>query len=182
MLAMDELLLRTRVEGQLRGADGIHVVAAVGAWPTREFVGSVRPDVLLAEAAGAPWARAAHDHLAQTAPLVLVGPGHCGRTNEDDRSGSPRLLLNCTASAAELAAAVRSLAAHPASPEPRTLLSPREREVLSLLVEGRTNPQIAHSLFLSPTTVKSHVSTILRKLGVENRVQLAALHAMSTAS
>jgi DNA-binding CsgD family transcriptional regulator len=182
MLAMDELLLRTRVEGRLRGVDGIHVVAAVGAWPTREFVGEVRPHVILTEASGAPWAWVDHDRLARTAPLVVVGPGPDGRTNQDDRSGSLRVVLNCTATTAELTAAVRSLASHSASPEPCTSLSPRELEVLSLLVEGRTNPQIARALFLSPTTVKSHVSTILRKLGVKNRVQVAALYALSAAS
>lgn len=52
-------------------------------------------------------------------------------------------------------------------------LSERELEVLRLVAEGRDNAQIAEQLFLSPTTVKHHVSSILEKLGVSNRVQAA---------
>jgi DNA-binding CsgD family transcriptional regulator len=49
----------------------------------------------------------------------------------------------------------------------------REREVLALLAQGRTNRQIAEELFLSESTVKKHVNAIYRKLGVSNRMQLA---------
>ncbi|MDU0289381.1 response regulator transcription factor [Saccharothrix longispora] len=52
-------------------------------------------------------------------------------------------------------------------------LSARERQVLSLLASGRSNQAIATSLGLSEATVKSYVSTVLTKLGVENRVQAA---------
>jgi DNA-binding NarL/FixJ family response regulator len=55
----------------------------------------------------------------------------------------------------------------------RPQLSAREREVLALLVDGRDNAEIAESLYISPSTVKSHVSSILDKLHVENRVQAA---------
>jgi non-specific serine/threonine protein kinase len=54
-------------------------------------------------------------------------------------------------------------------------LTPREFEVLGLLVEGRTNPEIAHQLFISPRTVSVHVTHILEKLGVENRSAAVAL-------
>jgi DNA-binding NarL/FixJ family response regulator len=53
-------------------------------------------------------------------------------------------------------------------------LSQREREVLVLLARGCDNPTIATRLFLSPSTVKHHVSRILQKLGVDNRLQAAA--------
>ncbi len=50
-------------------------------------------------------------------------------------------------------------------------LSAREVEVLKLIVEGRTNPEIAAVLYLSPNTIKTHVRGILNKFGVEDRLQ-----------
>ncbi|MGH3243377.1 MAG: helix-turn-helix transcriptional regulator [Spirillospora sp.] len=52
-------------------------------------------------------------------------------------------------------------------------LTPREREVLRLLADGRTNRQIAEELFISVKTAGAHVSNILAKLGVRSRVQAA---------
>jgi RNA polymerase sigma factor (sigma-70 family) len=52
-------------------------------------------------------------------------------------------------------------------------LSPREQQVLRLVVEGMTNPEIARSLHISEATVKSHVRSILTKLGVSQRLQAA---------
>jgi DNA-binding NarL/FixJ family response regulator len=52
-------------------------------------------------------------------------------------------------------------------------LTPRELEVLQLLARGLDNPEIASTLFLSQHTVKNHVSSILVKLQVENRIQAA---------
>jgi NarL family two-component system response regulator LiaR len=55
--------------------------------------------------------------------------------------------------------------------QPGADLTDREREVLALLVEGLTNPEIADRLIVSPTTVKTHVSNILSKLGVSTRTE-----------
>ncbi len=52
-------------------------------------------------------------------------------------------------------------------------LSTREKEVLRLVVEGKDNSTIAQELFISPYTVKNHISNILLKLHVENRLQAA---------
>jgi len=52
-------------------------------------------------------------------------------------------------------------------------LTEREVDVLKLLAEGYDNNEIALRLYLSPTTIKRHVSTIFSKLGVSNRVQAA---------
>jgi NarL family two-component system response regulator LiaR len=54
-------------------------------------------------------------------------------------------------------------------------LTPRERQVLALLAEGRTNKQIAEALTVSSGTVRLHVSNILSKLGVSNRTEAARL-------
>ncbi|HEY2505789.1 MAG TPA: AAA family ATPase [Streptosporangiaceae bacterium] len=53
-------------------------------------------------------------------------------------------------------------------------LSPRELDVVRLLIRGRTNRQIAQVLVLSPKTVANHVDSIMRKLGVSSRTALAA--------
>lgn len=54
-------------------------------------------------------------------------------------------------------------------------LSGRELEVLKLMVEGYSNPEIAQKLYLSPNTVKTHVRGIMNKLSVDDRVQAAVV-------
>jgi NarL family two-component system response regulator LiaR len=56
---------------------------------------------------------------------------------------------------------------------PGDQLTEREREVLTLIAEGLNNREIAESLIISEKTVKTHVSNILGKLGVEDRTQAA---------
>jgi DNA-binding NarL/FixJ family response regulator len=58
-------------------------------------------------------------------------------------------------------------------PEDLLSLSVRETEILRLVAQGRDNTEIAQELYLSPSTVKNHVSSILEKLGVDSRVQAA---------
>ena len=73
-----------------------------------------------------------------------------------DRDGSPRR---------------RSTSAPRLLPVP---LTPRERDVLQILTQGFSNQQIARRLFISESTVSVHVSHIIAKLGVSNRLQAAA--------
>jgi two-component system, NarL family, response regulator LiaR len=82
-------------------------------------------------------------------------------------------------------AADAPVASEPAKSEPATnhlgdhaetqleSLTPREVEVLKLLSQGQTNPQIARNLLFSVSTVKAHVRSILNKLGVSDRTQAA---------
>jgi NarL family two-component system response regulator LiaR len=60
-------------------------------------------------------------------------------------------------------------------PPPGLDLTEREREVLGLMIEGLNNTQIAGRLTVSPSTIKSHVSSILAKLGVTSRTEAVAL-------
>lgn len=65
------------------------------------------------------------------------------------------------------------------APESSETLTDRETEVLKLLAHGNANKQIANTLYVEEKTVKTHVSSVLRKLGVWSRTQ-AALHAVRT--
>lgn len=78
--------------------------------------------------------------------------------------------------APEAAARLMREVRFPEGPEP---LTARETEVLGLVARGRANKQISAELFIEEKTVKAHVSSILKKLGVRSRTQ-AALHAIRT--
>jgi LuxR family maltose regulon positive regulatory protein len=92
-------------------------------------------------------------------------------------------LLRALAAQPEVPLAVAALlAAFPAHAAPTIpqppglvdLLSPREREILALLVERNSNKEIADRLYIAPSTVKSHTLNLYRKLEVTNRRQAVA--------
>ncbi|HZY74730.1 MAG TPA: response regulator transcription factor, partial [Jatrophihabitantaceae bacterium] len=86
-----------------------------------------------------------------------------------------------TLRAEPLLAEIRALGTSPAaragarSGRGTAALTDREAEVLALLVEGRTNRQIARQLYISEKTASVHVSNILAKLGVRSRTEAAAV-------
>jgi two-component system, NarL family, response regulator LiaR len=93
-----------------------------------------------------------------------------------------RLLVEAIRSAADgqvllSSAATARLMREMRAPSSDLPLTEREREVLREMAIGRSNKQIACSLHIAETTVKSHVRVILEKLGVQSRTQ-AALHAV----
>ena len=63
----------------------------------------------------------------------------------------------------------------PRKPDAGAQLTDREREVLRLLADGRSNKEIARKLVVSERTVKGHVSNILGKLGVASRGEATAM-------
>lgn len=80
---------------------------------------------------------------------------------------------------ARVRAALRRVAVEPnsgdASSAVEASLTTREREVLQLLARGRSQPEIASALVISPKTVGGHIQRILTKLGVHSRAQAVAV-------
>jgi len=140
--------------------DGHDVLAAIHDAPHRPAVvvlTSATDDEHLVRAMHA----SATSYLLKTAPaddvIVAVRDAAAGTANL-----SPDLLTRLTQ-------ALR----RPPPPDPLRALSPREREVLQLIARGHSNRQIARELGIGEQTVKTHVHSILTKLGLQDRVQAA---------
>ncbi len=159
---------------------------------TADVVAATRPDVLLLDLYmpgldGHAVLAALHGAAHRPAVVVLTsatGDEHLVRAMH---AGATSYLLK-TASAEHVIAAVRDAAAGTASLSPELLtrltqalrrppppdpLSPRERDVLQLIARGHSNRQIARDLAIGEQTVKTHVRSILTKLGLQDRVQAA---------
>lgn len=98
--------------------------------------------------------------------LKNVSADELGRAIRAARAGQPTLAPE----------AARALISRVTAPKlPGHDLSPREREVLALMVQGLNNPDIADRLVVGRSTVKFHVSSILGKLGAQSRTEAVAL-------
>jgi NarL family two-component system response regulator LiaR len=154
----------------------------------------VLPDVILMDMVmpdmdGATATRTIRQQFPQVQVIVLTSfkEGHLVRKALE--AGAIGYLLK-DVSAEELVQAIRAAHAGRATlspevaqtlveaanqPRPGITLTEREREVLTLMVEGLNNTQIAGKLMVSPSTIKSHVSNILAKLGVTSRTEAVTL-------
>jgi two-component system, NarL family, nitrate/nitrite response regulator NarL len=193
----DHPLFRQGVVASLTGTTGFRVVGeAADVRKAIETVRARQPDIVLLDVAlpegsgidaigpiliECPTARIIMLTVADDSDTILAAM----------RAGAAGYVLKGS-SAAELRRALRTVCAgaHYTSPgaaqrildeltHPRThpgsTLTPREQTVLELLGQGFTNRQIAEQLFLSEKTVKRHMTVVLQKLGVRNRVEAALL-------
>ncbi len=193
VIAEDSGLVRAALARVLEEA-GFEVVAAVG--DADAFAAAVTadaPDVAIVDIRMPPTftdegiraVEALRASGARTGVLVLTqstDSGHAVRLLADTSGGIGFLLKDRVADVAELADAVRRVAAGGTVVDPTVVaglvgrsrsmdridaLTAREREVLSLMAEGRSNLGIAERLFVTEKTVETHVASILGKLGLE---------------
>ena len=143
----------------------------------RERPALVVLEVLLPGVSGFEVCRELKDEFGEALPIVFVSGT---RTDSGDRVagllvGGDDYLVKPFDPNELLARVRRLLPARLAGGNTTRKLTPRELEVLSHLVEGLNQPEIAERLFISPKTVGKHIEHILAKLGVHNRTQAVAL-------
>jgi NarL family two-component system response regulator LiaR len=147
-------------------------------------------DLVMPEMSGAEATRAIRERCPEVRVIALTSFQDKDLVQQALQAGAISYLLK-NVSANELADAIRgahagrsTLAPEAAQalvqsaaqePTPGHDLTPREREVLALMIEGLTNPQIAERLVVSRATAKAHVSNILSKLRASNRAEAIAL-------
>ena len=151
--------------------------------------GLLKPDVVLMDLImpgtdGVAATRLIHEKFPNVHVVALTSFQEDGMVQGAMQAGATGYLMK-NVSARELAAAIRSAHAGRMTLSPEAAealvhanqqakeaecLTEREREVLRLMVEGLNNGEIAQRLVVSLSTVKYHISNILMKLGVENRV------------
>ncbi|MBO1752760.1 response regulator transcription factor [Actinotalea sp. BY-33] len=202
LLADDQQLVRTGVRVLLESQPGIEVVAeASDGQQAVELARQLRPDVCLLDIrmpvmdgveatrllAGPgvvdPFAvvvittfdldEHVHDALRAGARGFLLkdaGPVLLGQAVHAAAAGDALIAPSVTARLLQTFAAGRHDGAARPPAEP---LTPREDDVLLAVARGRTNTEIGDELFISLSTVKTHIASLMAKLGVRNRVEIA---------
>ncbi len=147
-------------------------------------------DLVMPEMGGAAATKAIRERCPQVQVIALTSFQERELVEEALRAGAISYLLK-NVSADDLAEAIRGAYAGRSTLAPEAAqaliettsegpalghdLTAREREVLALMVEGLTNPEIGERLVVSRSTAKAHVSNILSKLGASNRAEAIAL-------
>jgi DNA-binding NarL/FixJ family response regulator len=189
VLAEDDVLLREGLAGLLERSS-FEVVGQCGnASELIELVREHRPDLVIVDirmppsqtSEGLDAARVIREELPQTAIVVLSAhvqveqatdllangerSGYLLKTRVTDVDEFIETVERIVKGASVVdPALVQALVAARRVEDPLDVLSPREREVLSLMAEGRSNVGIAHRLWITEGTVENHVHSILRKL------------------
>ena len=196
VIADDHRVVRDGLCYLLGQEPDITVVGEAGdSQQTVNVVTATRPDVLLLdlympEPDGHAVLTELRDASYRPAVVVLTSAADDDNLVRAMHAGATSYLLK-TAPAESVIAAVRDAAAGTASlspelltrltqalrrpppPDPLQPLSPRERDVLRLIARGHSNRQIARDLAIGEQTVKTHVRSILTKLDLQDRVQVA---------
>jgi DNA-binding NarL/FixJ family response regulator len=200
LIVDDHDLFRTGLRALVR-EDGFDAAEAASGEAALRRVAELKPDVVLMDLnmpgmSGIEATRRLLEIVPQAAVLILTISNDDARVIDAVRAGARGYLLK-DAPLEEILTAIRAAAHGDATIAPRIAgalldhvrdapetpasvvaspaleLSPREREVLELVGEGCDNAEIARRLYLSQGTVKNYVSSLLQKLGAENRVQAA---------
>ena len=196
MLADDHTMVRRGLAAFLKVFDDLQLAGeAESGAAAIQLCGELLPDVVLMDMVmpdmdGATATRAIRQQFPQVQVIALTSFKEGDLVKNALQAGAIGYLLK-DLSADELAQAIRAAHAGRATlspeaaqaliettnqpPEPGLALTEREREVLALMVEGLNNTQIAARLTVSPSTIKSHVSNILSKLGVASRTEAVTL-------
>ena len=196
MLVDDHAMVRRGLATFLKVVDDLQLVGeAESGEAAIQLCAEVSPDVILMDMVlpmmdGATATRAIRQQFPQVQVIALTSFKEGDLVKNALEAGAIAYLLK-DVSADDLVRAIR--AAHAGrvtlSPEaaqalietanqppvPALDLTEREREVLALMVEGLNNTQIAGRLSVGPSTIKSHVSNILSKLGVTSRTEAVTL-------
>ena len=201
VVADDQDLVRTGLRMILGAQPGIDVVGeAADGIQAIEVATRLRPDVLLVDIRMPKLdgievtRRLAVPDVADPMAVVVIttfdldeyvlGALRAGARGFLLKDAGPDLLVQAVHAAANGDALIapnvtRRLLATLVDHAPQTVTQPvdplteREEEVLLLLARGRTNAEIAAELFISLSTVKSHIASLMAKLGVRNRVEIA---------